>query len=105
MRIIQFRNSRYSAMEIEKLAKLARISLSQTEKEKLQKEFEAILGYISVLKEADMGDLERDFSKTEALNVVRTDENAHKSEEFTKDLLEGAPFVEAGYVKVKHVFE
>ena len=30
-------------MEIEKLAKLARINLSSEEKEKLQKEFEAIL--------------------------------------------------------------
>ena len=31
-------------MEIEKLAKLARINLSSEEKEKLQKEFEAIFG-------------------------------------------------------------
>ena len=37
-------------MEIEKLAKLVRINLSSEEKEKLEKEFEAILGYISAEK-------------------------------------------------------
>ena len=43
-------------MEIEKLAKLARINLSSEEKGKLQKEFEAILNYVSALKEADTGE-------------------------------------------------
>ena len=87
------------------MAKLARINLSSQEKEKLQKEFEAVLGYISILKEADTVGPEKDFSKMEVLNVMRSDENAHKSREFTKELLEDAPFVESGYVKVKHVFE
>lgn len=95
----------YLAMEIEKLAKLARINLSPEDKEKLQKEFEAILGYISALKEANTGDLEGNFSKAEILNAMRTDENAHETGKFAKELIEGAPFVEDGYVKVKHVFE
>lgn len=90
-------------MEIEKLAKLARINLSSEEKEKLQKEFEAILGYISILKEADTG--ETAARKIETMNVLRKDENAHKAGEFAKELFEGTPFVEGGYVKVKHVFE
>ena len=90
-------------MEIEKLAKLARINLSSEEKEKLQKEFEAILGYISILKEADTG--ETATGKMETVNVLRKDENAHEAGEFTKNLIEGTPFAEGGYVKVKHVFE
>ena len=92
-------------MEIEKLAKLARINLASEEKGKLQKEFEVILNYISALKEADTGDWENGFSKRETLNTMRLDENAHEMGKFTKDLLEGAPFSENGYVKVKHVFE
>ena len=92
-------------MEIEKLAKLARINLSSEEKEKLQKEFEAILNYISALKEADTDDFKADFSKKETLNIMRPDDNAHETGKFTKDLLGGAPFTEGGYVKVKHVFE
>ena len=92
-------------MKIEKLTKLARINLSSEEKGKLQKEFEAILKYISALKEADTGDGENGFSKRETLNVMRLDENVHEMGKFTKDLLEGVPFSENGYVKVKHVFE
>ena len=92
-------------MEIEKLAKLARINLFSEEKEKLQKEFEAVLKYISALKEADTGDGENGFSKSETLNIMRLDENAHEMGKFTKDLLEGLPFTEGGYVKIKHVFE
>ena len=92
-------------MEIEKLAKLARINLSSEEKGKLQKEFEVILNYISALKEADTGDWGESFSKKEKLNAMRSDENAHEAGKFTKELLEGAPFTENGYVKVKHVFE
>jgi len=92
-------------MEIEKLAKLARINLSSGEKEKLQKEFEAILKYISALKEADTDDRENDFSKRETFNATRLDANFHQAGEFSKDLLEGIPFSENGYVKVKHVFE
>ena len=42
-------------MEIEKLAKLVRINLSSEEKEKLEKEFEAILGYISAAERSRYG--------------------------------------------------
>ena len=87
------------------MAKLARINLSSGEKEKLQKEFEAILKYISALKEADTDDRENDFSKRETFNATRLDANFHQAGEFSKDLLEGIPFSENGYVKVKHVFE
>lgn len=92
-------------MEIEKLAKLARINLSSAEKERLQKEFEAILGYISILKEADVGGLEDNFSKNKPKNEMRLDGNIHEARKFTEDLLEAVPFAENGYVKVKHVFE
>ena len=95
----------YINMEIEKLAKLARINLSSGEKEKLQKEFEAILNYVSALKEADTGDSEKCFPERETFNVTRLDANFHQAGEFSKDLLEGVPFTENGYVKVKHVFE
>ena len=110
-------------MKIEKLTKLARINLSSEEKGKLQKEFEVILNYISALKEADTGDgrpifvsqrpykngstlvVEKCFPEREIFNATRLDENAHEAGKFTKDLLEGVPFSENGYVKVKHVFE
>ena len=90
-------------MEIEKLAKLVRINLSSEEKEKLEKEFEAILGYISALKEADTGETSA-VGKMETVNVLRKDENESEENAEPKNLVEMAPFVEEGYVKVKHVF-
>jgi len=56
------------------LAKLARINLSSGEKEKLQKEFEAILNYISALKEADTGEMAA-MGISGTTNVLRKDEN------------------------------
>lgn len=91
-------------MEIEKLAKLARINLSSEEKEKIQKEFEAILGYISMLKEANT-DKTAISNKTETTNILRKDENKSERKTEPKSLVEMAPFMEGGYVKVKHVFE
>ena len=92
-------------MEIEKLAKLARINLASEEKGKLQKEFEVILNYISALKEADTSGGNKGFPEIETFNATRLDANFHQAGEFSKDLLEGIPFSENGYVKVKHVFE
>ena len=91
-------------MEIEKLAKLARINLSSEEKEKLQKEFEAILGYVSALKEIDMGETMA-VGKIKTVNVLRKDENESEENAEPKNLIETAPFNENNFVKVKHVFE
>lgn len=93
-------------MEIEKLAKLARISLNQTEKEKLQKEFEAILGYISALEKADIGAV-TDKEEMETANILREDkkEEEEKKECEPEILIKAAPFYENNFVKVKHVFE
>lgn len=89
------------------MAFLARIKFDSKEKEKLQKEFEAILDYISKLKEAGVGEInDREASKTTDLeNIVREDEDSHKPAEFSEDLLKGVPEIERGFVKVKHVLE
>ena len=70
-------------MEIEKLANLARINLSSEEKEKLQKNLKAILGYISMLKEADTGETAT-MGKIEMTNVLRKDENGSEKTQSRK---------------------
>ena len=40
----------------------------------------------------------------ETVNVLRKDENESEENAEPKNLVEMAPFVEEGYVKVKHVF-
>ncbi len=96
--------------DIEKMALLARIKLDQNEKTKFQKEFEAILNYISKLKEVNIEKIEEEKRVLE--NVMREDANPHQPAEFSKDLLKQAmttsrqaPSIEKNYVKVKHVFE
>lgn len=80
-------------VDIDKLALLARIKLSEKEKEKLQKEFGEILEYVSKLKEVDVSGIsEAEAGKIMDLeNVTREDESAHK------------PMMKSGYVKVKHI--
>lgn len=82
-------------VDIDKLALLARIKLSEKEKEKLQKEFGEILKYVSKLKEVDVSGInEAEASKTAGLeNVTREDEDFHE------------PMMGGVHVKVKHVLE
>jgi len=97
---------------IDKLALLARIKLDPKEKKKFQKEFEAILNYVSKLKEISKEELRiksaswRD--ELEIANVTREDIDYHQPGEFSEDLLKEAPCpggVEKGYLKVKHILE
>jgi aspartyl-tRNA(Asn)/glutamyl-tRNA(Gln) amidotransferase subunit C len=93
------------SVDVEKLALLARIKLTSQEEKKLQKEFEAILNYVSILKKNDVtgiGDQEAGRT-TELENITREDTNGNKQGEFSDDLLKSAPSVEDGYIKVKHI--
>jgi len=101
-------------IDIEKLALLARIKLVPDEKERIQNEFEEILGYISKLQnlsrsagEADID--EESVDKTAKIsgveNITREDDDPHQVGAFSKDLLKVAPTNEKGYVKVKQILE
>lgn len=87
--------------DIENLAKLSRIELSDKEASSLTKDIENILGYVDQLKEVSV-DL-KDKKVGENRNVLREDENPHESEEFTRDILKEAPNTEDGYIKVKNI--
>src|SRR3989344_66152 len=87
-------------MEIEKLVKLARINLSSEEKGKLQKEFEAILNYISALKEADTGETAA-IGKSVTANVLRKDESENEEKAKPKNLVAMAPVHENILIKGK----
>lgn len=94
-------------VDIERLALLSRIKLNAKEKEKLQKEFGAILDYISQLKEvnAESVDEEKGSQIIQLKNIMRKDENGHNGAEFSEDLMKEAPSKENGYIKVKHILK
>lgn len=87
--------------DIEKLATLSRLSLTDTEKEKYRGEIDSILGYIDILKKVSTGKPVPVMSKNK--NVLRDDENPHEPGIYTEKLLDLAPKRDGQYVKVKKI--
>lgn len=87
--------------DIEKLAALSRIDISEQETEELLSEMEAILGYVSEIQEATTG---AGVLEVGALcNVMREDKDPHREGVYTKEILGEVPQTQDGYVKVKQI--
>jgi aspartyl/glutamyl-tRNA(Asn/Gln) amidotransferase C subunit len=86
---------------VQALARLSRIGLKEGEDVKIGKEIEAILGYISRIKEATPGDA---HSTPGVLrNVMRDDTDETPGGTYTEALLKEVPHREDGYVRVKKI--
>ncbi|MCX6713045.1 MAG: aspartyl/glutamyl-tRNA amidotransferase subunit C [Candidatus Vogelbacteria bacterium] len=88
--------------DIEKLASLARMEVGEEEKVKLQKDLEAILAYVSELKDAPQP--EEAGAEPYLKNVLRPDTEPYLPGEFTEAILAEAPNQAEGYFKVKKIF-
>lgn len=100
--------------EVEKIARLARLELSENEIKKMQKDLSAILDYFNLLKEADTKKAvirqrswqesgKESFDLTQ--NVVREDKAMEKNNSLADDLLKMAPEREERHIKVKSVLQ
>lgn len=89
--------------QINQVAKLARLGLTDREKRSFQKELSAILDFIEKLKEVKTEKLEPTAQVTGLENVSRPDKGRAKSKREGEKLLELAPKTKEGYVKVKAV--
>ena len=87
--------------DVNKLASLARIDMSQSEKEEFLGNMESILGYIDIIKKADVSGIE--LAKSEVRNVMREDANPNETGFFTDRIIKEMPDSEAGYLKVKQI--
>jgi len=87
--------------DIEKLADLARIEMSQEEKTKILGDMDSILGFIDQIQEAKVDITERQAGLVR--NIMREDENPHESGIYTEDILREVPKVRDGYVEVKKI--
>ena len=92
--------------EVTNIAKLARIALTDKEKEKIAEELGSVLEYIDQLQEVDTSKVKTDVNPHhELMNIVREDNKlSHEPGENTKKLLKEAPETKNGFVKVKAVF-
>ena len=94
-----------SKTEIEKLAELARIEVTDAEIEDLQKDLERILSYANELNRAEIGAVEPLSHVTGAHTVLRTDSEGCAVEGEPAALLEAAPDVANGYVVAPYIWK
>lgn len=94
--------------EIKKLADLARIKLSDEEKEEFKIDIESILGYVSEIREISSDiSAKKDCpflqKRTVLFNVMREDGEPHESGLYTEKILDEAPDRDGEYFKVKKI--
>ncbi|MBI1974775.1 MAG: Asp-tRNA(Asn)/Glu-tRNA(Gln) amidotransferase subunit GatC [Parcubacteria group bacterium] len=94
-----------SRKDVEHLATLARLGLSEDEKKKFEKDLERILAYVGELSKAYTGDVLPMTGGTELMNVVRRDEERVDSYEAKDYLFEQVPHKEGRHVKVPRILE
>lgn len=95
-----------SIKEVEHIAKLARLGLSEPEKKKYSKELSEILDYMGKLNEADTKNIEPTSQATGLRNILRKDENAHEIDiEGIKKIIDQFPDGENNFVKTRPILE
>ncbi|MDO8593069.1 MAG: Asp-tRNA(Asn)/Glu-tRNA(Gln) amidotransferase subunit GatC [bacterium] len=91
--------------EIQHIAKLARLELTDAELEKYGGQLSAVLSYIDQLKEVDVTGAEPTAQVTGLENVLRDDEVSDWADDERQAALKQAPESENGFIKVKRVIE
>lgn len=88
--------------ELEKLAELSRIKLSEDDKKSLVKEFDSILGYVDQLKKVDVS-MDAEGRVGAVRNVTRKDASENVSAEDRERLLDEAPHRVKDFIAVKKI--
>lgn len=91
-----------SREDVLKLARLARLSLTDEEVEAFRQELSEVLDYVTMLDEADVADLQPTAQVTGLKNVTRNDELIDYGVS-PADLMRLAPKKQDGHIKVKRM--
>ncbi|OGJ03220.1 hypothetical protein A3G06_00815 [Candidatus Nomurabacteria bacterium RIFCSPLOWO2_12_FULL_46_14] len=87
--------------DVERLAELARIELTEEEKESLLRDFDSILAYVKQIEEVPINS-EGNPEAEEARNVLREDEPLNR--DFSKEsIISQFPDSRDGFLKVKKI--
>ena len=85
--------------DIEKLAELSKIELTDVEKQGLLKDLDGILGYVKQIESVDVSEMELEYKNR---NVWRNDQI--KPREFSREeIINQFPDSQDGFVKVKKI--
>ncbi len=91
-----------SKRDVEYNAHLARLELTEKEKERFAMQLSSILGYFNKLGELDLKEIEPVYQVTGQENVTREDEI--KNTDNHEELLKNVPDRDGNFIKVKSVF-
>lgn len=91
-----------SREDVLKLARLARLSLTDQEIEEFRIEIESVLGYVDMLADVDVSGLEPTSQVTGRKNVMRADEVRDYGVS-REDLLDLAPYRQDDFVQVSRM--
>lgn len=99
-----------SGKVIDKLLSLARIEVSDSEKQSLLSDIERILAYVGEIEKVAPGDISSKSGKLTQMpdsdglrNVMREDGSPHETGIYTEKLLSAAPLREGNYISVKKI--
>lgn len=87
--------------DVEHVAKLARLELSEEEKQKFTKQLGDILKYVEQMNEVDTTGVKPMAHAFDFVNVMREDEVAH--EQTKEELMKNAPEEENGFFRVPKI--
>ncbi|SRR6266568_301093 len=96
--------TKLSRDDVLKLARLARLSLSEGELQEFRAQISEILQYIELLQKADVTGLQPTSQVTGLVNVMR-DDTVTDYGISPEDLLRGVPHKQDGQIKVKRMIE
>ncbi len=93
--------------EVEKIAELARLGISEEEKEKFAEDLSLVLGYVDKLSEVNVEKIEPMTGGTNLESVTRKDDETKDiaTDEMKADILAAAPDKENGYFKVPSILK
>ena len=87
-----------STEEVKHVAKLARLELTEEEKEKFTGQLGAVLEYVNQMNEVDTSNVEPMAHAIDFSNVMREDEVYY--EQTKEELMANAPYEENGFFRV-----
>jgi len=96
-----------SKKEVQHIAQLARIGLSDEENKRLQKDISSILEYFEMIKRVETKKINPSFYITEdflSLEKITRQDKVREKGEWAERLISLAPLKEKRYIKVKAVF-
>jgi len=93
--------------EVEKIAELARLGISEKEKEKFVEDLSSVIGYVQKLSEVNVEKVEPMTGGTNLESVTRKDDDTKDiaNDEMKADILNAAPDKENGYFKVPSILK